>query len=85
MNELDARLQSVLYHLVDAYLETRSPVGSLALSKRLDVKLSPATVRYMMAELESLDLITSLHTSSGRLPTEKGVRLVMQNFFKTVE
>lgn len=80
MRELDARLQTVLYHLVELYLETKAPVGSVALSRSLDIKCSPATVRYMMSELESRDLITSLHTSSGRVPTEQGMRLMMPYF-----
>ncbi|TGW15207.1 heat-inducible transcription repressor HrcA [bacterium NHP-B] len=80
MNELDARALNVLDHLVDIYLETRAPVGSLALAKRLIPALSPATVRYIVAELEELSLVTSLHTSSGRIPTEKGLRSVMKRF-----
>lgn len=82
MHVLDERSRQVLYHLVDTYLETRAPVGSLTLAKRLGMRLSPATVRNVMADLEALSLVASPHTSAGRLPTEHGLKLVVNTLLE---
>lgn len=68
--------------MVDAYLETRAPVGSTLLAKRLGMRLSSATIRSVMADLEHAALLTSPHTSAGRIPTETGLRFVAQHFLE---
>jgi heat-inducible transcriptional repressor len=73
--DLDERSREIFRRLVDAYLNTGEPVGSRNLSRLLQVSLSPASVRNVMADLEQLGLIYSPHTSAGRLPTERGLRL----------
>ncbi|MEM9221258.1 MAG: heat-inducible transcriptional repressor HrcA [Pseudomonadota bacterium] len=72
--ELDERSQDIFRQIVEAYLATGEPVGSRSISKALPTKLSPASVRNVMSDLESLGLIFAPHTSAGRLPTDRGLR-----------
>ncbi|MBZ0226344.1 MAG: heat-inducible transcriptional repressor HrcA [Comamonas sp.] len=72
---LDARGKLLLKALVERYIADGQPVGSRTLSRASGLELSPATVRNVMSDLEELGLITSPHTSAGRVPTAKGYRL----------
>ena len=72
--DLDERSREIFRRIVDAYLDTGEPVGSRNVSRLLQMALSPASVRNVMADLEALGLIYSPHTSAGRLPTERGLR-----------
>ena len=72
---LDERAKFLLKTLVERYIADGQPVASRALSKTNGIELSPATIRNVMADLEELGLITSPHTSAGRIPTAKGYRL----------
>jgi heat-inducible transcriptional repressor len=80
--ELGERPREVFRHLVDAFLTSGEPVGSRTLSQRLPVSLSPASIRNVMADLESLGLLASPHTSAGRVPTEKGLRLFVDGLLE---
>ncbi|MCB9992595.1 MAG: heat-inducible transcriptional repressor HrcA [Hyphomicrobiaceae bacterium] len=71
---LNARSQEIFRRLVERYLDTGEPVGSRQLSRMLDVSLSPASVRNVMADLEELGLIRAPHVSAGRAPTQAGLR-----------
>ena len=73
--DLDQRSRAIFQKIVETYLSTGEPVGSRNLSRQLPIKLSPASVRNIMSDLEALNLIYSPHTSAGRLPTESGLRL----------
>jgi heat-inducible transcriptional repressor len=72
---LDDRAKSLLKTLVERYIADGQPIGSRTLSKASGLELSPATIRNVMADLEDLGLITSPHTSAGRIPTARGYRL----------
>ncbi|MDI1292041.1 MAG: heat-inducible transcriptional repressor HrcA, partial [Methylobacter sp.] len=72
---LNERSLQLLKALVERYISDGQPVGSRVLSKDLGVKLSPATIRNVMADLEDLGLLHSPHTSAGRVPTVSGYRL----------
>ncbi len=72
---LDDRAKTLLKALVERYIAEGQPVGSRTLSRASTLKLSPATIRNVMADLEDLGLIASPHTSAGRIPTAKGYRL----------
>lgn len=74
LEALSARSQDIFRRLVERYIETGEPVGSRAISKMLDMQLSPASVRNVMADLEELGLIAAPHTSAGRAPTQQGLR-----------
>ncbi len=72
---LDARSAAVLREIVEQYVATGEPVGSRTLARRLPMTLSPATIRNVMADLTEAGLLFAPHTSAGRLPTERGLRL----------
>jgi len=71
---LNERAQILLKTLVERYIHEGHPVGSRTLSKFSGLDLSPATIRNVMADLEEMGLVTSPHTSAGRIPTPKGYR-----------
>ena len=75
MNMISDRSLEVLRAIVNDYIATREPVGSKALLERHSLGVSSATIRNDMALLEDEELITAPHTSSGRVPTDKGYRL----------
>ncbi|WP_439112721.1 heat-inducible transcriptional repressor HrcA [Hydrogenophaga sp.] len=72
---LDDRAKLLLKALVERYIADGQPVGSRTLAKAAGLELSPATIRNVMSDLEELGLITSPHTSAGRIPTARGYRL----------
>ena len=61
------------------------PVGSRTLSQRLPLALSPASIRNVMADLEAMGLLYAPHTSAGRVPTEKGLRLFVDGLLEVGE
>src|SRR5688572_4625435 len=77
------RQQQLLHAIVDYYVQTANPVGSLALSKKFGY--SPATIRSEMAELERGGYITHPHTSAGRVPTDAGYRFYVDTLQKKAE
>ncbi|MEH7298682.1 heat-inducible transcriptional repressor HrcA [Neobacillus drentensis] len=64
----------ILQVIVDDFIRSAQPVGSRSLSKKEDISFSSATIRNEMADLEELGYIEKTHTSSGRVPSEKGYR-----------
>ncbi|MEK6735552.1 MAG: heat-inducible transcriptional repressor HrcA [Pseudomonadota bacterium] len=72
---LNDRAQILLKTLVERYIHEGQPVGSRTLSKYSGLDLSPATIRNVMVDLEEMGLVTSPHTSAGRIPTPQGYRL----------
>ncbi len=79
---IDARSAAVLREIVEQYVETGEPVGSRTLSRRLPLALSPATIRNVMADLTESGLLYAPHTSAGRLPTERGLRLFVDGLLQ---
>ena len=65
----------MLREIVEQYVQTGEPVGSRTLSRRLPMNVSPATIRNVMADLTDAGLLYAPHTSAGRLPTDRGLRL----------
>ena len=72
---LNDRAQILLKTLVDRYVSDGQPVGSRALQQYSGLEVSPATIRNVMADLEEMGLVSSPHTSAGRVPTALGYRL----------
>ena len=72
---LTERQRALLRLVVEEYVATGQPVGSRALVERADLAVSPSTVRADLADLERLGLLTHPHTSAGRIPTESGYRV----------
>ena len=79
---LDERSAAIFRELVETYVATGEPVGSRTLSRRLPQALSPATIRNVMADLEDAGLLFAPHTSAGRLPTERGLRLFVDGLLQ---
>jgi len=77
---LNERQEHVLKLIVEEYVKTAEPVGSRTLSKFMDV--SPATIRNEMSDLEDLGFLEKTHTSSGRIPSEKGYRYYIETILK---
>src|ERR1700680_764339 len=85
VGDLGERPREVFRHLVDAFLASGEPVGSRTLSQRLPLSLSPASIRNVMADLEAMGLLYAPHTSAGRVPTEKGLRLFVDGLLEIGE
>lgn len=64
----------ILQVIIDEFIETAQPVGSRSLSGKEDLPYSAATIRNEMADLEKMDFLKKTHSSSGRVPSEKGYR-----------
>lgn len=80
---LDFRSSAVLREIVEQYVQTGEPVGSRTLSRRLPMALSPATIRNVMADLTDAGLLFAPHTSAGRLPTDRGLRLFVDGLLQS--
>src|SRR3954471_23635631 len=75
VNLISERQRQILRHVVEEYVATGQPVGSRTLVERGGLAVSSSTVRSDLAELERLGLLTHPHTSAGRVPTERGYRV----------
>ncbi|MDG1020377.1 MAG: heat-inducible transcriptional repressor HrcA [Emcibacteraceae bacterium] len=82
MNRLNERSREIFRQIVDAYIMTGDPVGSATLSQKIQMPLSPASIRNVMADLENSGLIYSPYTSAGRIPTEMGLRLFVDGMLE---
>lgn len=80
--EMDARKRKILDAVIRNYLETGEPVGSRTISRYIDLSLSPATIRNEMSDLEEMGYIVQPHTSAGRIPTDKGYRLYVNDIIE---
>lgn len=81
-NELDERKRKILKAIIQTYLETGEPVGSRTISKYTDLNLSSATIRNEMSDLEELGYIIQPYTSAGRIPSDLGYRLYVDELMK---
>lgn len=80
--ELDERKIKILNAIIQTYLETGEPVGSRTISRFTDLKLSSATIRNEMSDLEEMGYILQPHTSAGRIPSDKGYRFYVDNLMR---
>src|SRR5215471_12954627 len=76
---LDERPREILRLIIRSYVTSGEPVGSRTLAKLMEWRLSPATIRNIMSDLEEDGYLSQLHTSSGRIPSEKGYRFYVDN------
>ncbi|MEO1537428.1 MAG: heat-inducible transcriptional repressor HrcA [Pseudomonadota bacterium] len=79
MNE---RSREVFRRVVEGYLEMGSPVGSRSVTREMDEKVSAATIRNVMQDLEYMGLLAAPHISAGRIPTEAGLRLFVDGILE---
>ncbi len=82
LQDMNDRSREVFRLLVENYLETGGPVGSRTLTRSLSEKVSAATVRNVMQDLEYLGLLDSPHVSAGRIPTQMGLRLFVDGLLQ---
>src|SRR5271165_400607 len=80
--DLDPRAAAVLREIVEQFVETGEPTGSRTLARRLPISVSPATIRNVMADLTEAGLLFAPHTSAGRLPTDRGLRLFVDGLLQ---
>jgi heat-inducible transcriptional repressor len=80
--DLSERQRQILIRVVEEYVATGQPVGSKHLVERAGMRVSSATVRSELAELERLGLLTHPHTSAGRVPTDRGYRFYVDRLLE---
>jgi heat-inducible transcriptional repressor len=80
--KMNERSREIFKCIVESYMKTGAPIGSRTISRRLQMDLSPATVRNVMADLEETGLLFAPHTSAGRLPTVAGLRLFVDGILE---
>ena len=72
---MNDRKLDILFSIINSYILDGEPIGSKSLANEYNMDISPATIRNEMSALEKMGLIEKAHTSSGRLPSDKGYRL----------
>ena len=82
LNDMNERSREIFRRLVEGYLESGGPVGSRTLTRTLNEKVSAATVRNVMQDLEFLGLLDSPHISAGRVPTQLGLRMFVHGLLE---
>lgn len=82
MYELTQRQIEILKQIVKEYIDTANPVGSETLEKKYDLGVSPATIRNEMAEMVKKGYLAKPHTSAGRIPTSKAMKLYVNELMK---
>ena len=76
---LDPRARQLLRTLISRYIRDGEPVGSQTLARHAGLEVSPATIRNILSELEEVGLLSSPHTSAGRIPTAQGYRVFVDS------
>ncbi|MRH19873.1 heat-inducible transcriptional repressor HrcA [Rhodovulum strictum] len=84
-DEMNDRSREVFRRVVEGYLETGDPVGSRTLTRTMTEKVSAATIRNVMQDLEFLGLLDSPHVSAGRVPTQLGLRMFVDGLLEMRE
>lgn len=85
ITELSTRARDVFRVVVESYLESGAPVGSRTIARLAGLNLSPASIRNVMQDLEEIGLLSSPHTSAGRMPTDTGLRLFVDGMMQAAE
>ncbi len=85
ITELTTRAREIFRLVVEGYLASGQPVGSKTLAGGGALNLSPASIRSVLADLETLGLLAAPHTSAGRMPTESGLRLFIDGMMQVAE
>lgn len=83
--ELDDRKRKILKAIIKTYMETGEPVGSRTISKFAELNVSSATIRNEMSDLTDMGYIVQPHTSAGRIPSDKGYRLYVDELMREKE
>ncbi|MEP5759807.1 MAG: heat-inducible transcriptional repressor HrcA [Litoreibacter sp.] len=81
-DDMNDRSRAVFQNIVESYLSTGDPVGSRSITRSLSEKVSAATIRNVMQDLEMLGLLQSPHVSAGRIPTHAGLRMFVDGLLE---
>lgn len=84
MIDIETRRKKVLGLLINTYIKSGEPVSSRAIWTQYSLGLCSASIRNVMADLEEIGLITHLHTSAGRIPTDKGYRYYVDKLLEHI-
>lgn len=82
IDEMNERSREVFRRVVETYLATGGPVGSRTLTRDMSEKVSAATIRNVMQDLEYMGLLDSPHISAGRIPTQEGLRMFVDGLLE---
>jgi heat-inducible transcriptional repressor len=82
LSEMNDRSREVFRRVVESYLVSGDPVGSRTLTRSMTERLSAATIRNVMQDLELLGLLDSPHISAGRIPTQRGLRMFVDGLLE---
>jgi heat-inducible transcriptional repressor len=82
LSQMDNRSREVFRRVVEGYLQTGDPIGSRTLTRLMSEKVSAATIRNVMQDLEYLGLLDHPHVSAGRVPTQTGLRLFVDGLLE---
>jgi heat-inducible transcriptional repressor len=82
VTDMNDRTREVFRRVVEGYLSSGEPVGSRTLTRTLSEKVSAATVRNVMQDLEYLGLLDHPHVSAGRVPTQAGLRMFVDSLLE---
>jgi heat-inducible transcriptional repressor len=85
ITELTDRAREIFRRVVEGYIDNGQPVGSKTLAADASLDLSPASIRSVLADLESLGLLAAPHTSAGRMPTDAGLRIFVDGMMRVAE
>ena len=82
VSEIGNRAKTILSEVIEVYLKQGTPVSSKLISEKLNSPLSPSSIRSVMARLEDQGYLHSPHTSSGRIPTDRGLKLFVDGLLE---
>ena len=82
LDEMNDRSREVFRRVVEGYLDSGDPVGSRTLTRDFSEKVSAATIRNVMQDLEFMGLLDSPHVSAGRIPTQAGLRMFVDGLLE---
>ncbi len=82
---MDERKKRILQAIIDDYIDTAEPIGSRTIARKHELGLSSATIRNEMADLEEMGFLAQPHTSAGRVPSDKGYRLYVDELMQVRE
>src|SRR5262245_26255482 len=82
MSELSHRCRKILFSVVTEFIATGDPVGSRTLARKYGLDLSAASVRNVLADLEDAGYLVQPHTSAGRIPTDRALRLFIDTLIE---
>ncbi|HEX2946602.1 MAG TPA: heat-inducible transcriptional repressor HrcA [Clostridia bacterium] len=82
---MDERKKRILQAIIDDYIDTAEPIGSRTIARKHELGLSSATIRNEMADLEEMGYLAQPHTSAGRVPSDKGYRIYVDELMQVRE